>query len=64
LGLLTARWAQPVVAEPPDLLIAPKLGFTNALQFGRVVQVAAMGERDARLALAGIGLSEASADAA
>jgi predicted acylesterase/phospholipase RssA len=64
LGLLTARWADPVVVEPPDLLIAPRLGFTNALQFGRVVPVAAIGERDARLALGGIGLSEASGHAA
>jgi predicted acylesterase/phospholipase RssA len=59
LGLLAARWADPVVVEPPDLLIAPRLGFTNALQFGRVVPVAAIGERDARLALAGIGLAGA-----
>jgi predicted acylesterase/phospholipase RssA len=60
LGLLAARWADPVVVDPPDLLIAPRLGFTNALQFGRVVPAAAIGERDARLALAGIGLVEAS----
>jgi NTE family protein len=64
LGLLAARWADPVVVDPPDLLIAPRLGFTNALQFGRVVPVAAIGERDGRLALAGIGLTEASVDAA
>jgi NTE family protein len=64
LGLLTARWAEPVVVEPPDLLIVPRLGFTNALQFGRIGPVAAIGERDARLALAGIGLSEASIHAA
>jgi NTE family protein len=59
LGLLAARWADPVVVEPPDLLIAPRLGFVNALQFGRVVEVAAMGERDARLALSAIGLEAA-----
>ena len=64
LGLLAARWADPVVEETPDLLIAPRLGFTNALQFGRVVPVATIGERDARLALTGIGLSKASVDAA
>ena len=64
LGLLAARWADPVVVEPPDLLIAPRLGLTNALQFGRVLPVAAIGERDAREALAGIGLSEDSVDAA
>jgi predicted acylesterase/phospholipase RssA len=59
LGLLAARWADPVVVQAPDLLIAPRLGFTNALQFGRVVAVAVIGERDARLALAGIGLEGA-----
>ena len=64
LGLLAARWADPVVVDPPDLLIAPRLGFTNALQFGRVLRVATIGERDARLALAGIGLGEGSVDAA
>ena len=64
LGLLAARWADPVVVTPPDLLIAPRLGFANALQFSRVVPVAAIGERDARLALAAIGLSEASDHAA
>jgi NTE family protein len=64
LGLLAARWADPVVVEAPDLLIAPRLGLTNALQFGRVVPVATIGERDARLALAGIGLSKASGHAA
>jgi NTE family protein len=64
LGLLAARWAEPVVVEPPDLLIVPRLGFTNALQFGRIGPVAAIGERDARLALAAIGLSEESVHAA
>jgi NTE family protein len=64
LGLLTARWADPVVVEPPDLLIAPRLGMANALQFGRVVQLAAIGERDAHLALGGIGLTVASGHAA
>jgi NTE family protein len=64
LGLLAARWADPVVVEPPDLMIAPRLGFTNALQFGRVVPLATIGERDARLALAGIGLQEATRRAA
>lgn len=64
LGLLAARWADPVVVEPPDLLIAPRLGMANALQFSRVIEVAAIGERDARLALADIGLTEASGHAA
>ena len=64
LGLLAARWADPVVTEPPDLLIAPRLGFTNALQFSRVGPVATIGERDARLALTAIGLSGSSVRAA
>ena len=52
LALLTNRWADPVVREAPDLLIAPRLGWMNALQFGRVSPAVAIGERDARLALA------------
>jgi NTE family protein len=65
LALLTNRWADPVVADAPDLLIAPRLGWMNALQFGQIRQAAAIGERDARLALATIGdevSSEASAN--
>lgn len=54
LGLLMARWADPVVVQPPDLLIAPRLGRMNALQFGRIGPAIACGERDARLALATI----------
>ncbi len=54
LALLTARWADPVVHDPPDLLISPRLGRMNALQFGRVSHAIAIGERDARLALATI----------
>ena len=60
LGLLTARWADPVIAEPPDLLIAPRLGRMNALQFGRIGPAVEIGERDTLLALA----AEASANAA
>ncbi|MEO6295449.1 MAG: patatin-like phospholipase family protein [Candidatus Limnocylindria bacterium] len=60
LGLLTARWADPVVVEPPDLLIAPRLGRMNALQFGRIGPAVAIGERDARLALAIVDASERS----
>jgi predicted acylesterase/phospholipase RssA len=56
LGLLAARYADPVVSEAPDLLIAPRLGMTNALQFGRIGPAAAIGERDARQALAELGL--------
>jgi len=51
LGLLTARWADPVVHEPADLLIAPRLGLMNALQFGQVARAVAIGERDASTAL-------------
>ena len=54
LALLTNRWADPVVDEPPDLLIAPRLGLMNALQFGRIAPAVAVGERDARIALATI----------
>ena len=55
LALLTARWADPVVSLAPDLLIAPRLGRLNALQFSRISDAIAIGERDARLALATIG---------
>ena len=60
LGLLTARWADPVVVEPPDLLIVPRLGWMNALQFGRISPAIEIGERDARLALATIDAPERS----
>jgi NTE family protein len=59
LGLLTARWADPIVNLPPDLRIAPRLGRLNALQFSQVDRAVAIGERDARLALATIGLNHA-----
>ena len=54
LALLTARWADPVVRVAPELFIAPRLGWMNALQFSRVSDAIAIGERDARLALATI----------
>jgi NTE family protein len=57
LGLLTARWADPVVDHPPDLLIAPRLGRMNALAFGQLDRAVAIGEREARLALATIGVT-------
>ena len=60
LGLLTARYADPVIAEPPDVLIAPRLGRMNALQFGRIGPAIEIGERDTLLALA----TKASANAA
>jgi NTE family protein len=55
LSLVTARWADPVVVEPPEVLIAPRLGRMNALQFGRIGPAIAIGERDTVAALAGIG---------
>lgn len=55
LSLLTLRWADPVVEVPPDLLIAPPLGWMNALQFGRIAHAAAIGERATADALATIG---------
>jgi len=51
LALLATRWAEPVHEEPADLLIAPRLGMTSALQFGRIGQMVERGERDARLVL-------------
>ena len=51
LSLLTARWAEPVVTAPPDLLIAPQLGRMNALMFGRIDDAIAIGERDTLAAL-------------
>ena len=56
LSLLTLRWADPVVVEPPDLLIAPPLGRMNALQFSRIAPAVAIGERATSEALATIGL--------
>jgi NTE family protein len=52
LALLATRWADPVVWNQPDLLIAPRLGRTTALQFSRVGQMVERGERDAQLTLA------------
>ncbi len=55
LGLLTRRWADPVVDDPPDLLIRPRLGMMNALQFSRISPAVAIGEREASDALARLG---------
>jgi NTE family protein len=54
LGLIAQRWADPVVDEPPDLLIRPRLGLMTAWQFDRVVPAVEIGERDAREALASL----------
>lgn len=55
LSLLTARWAEPVVNEPPDLLIAPRLGRMNALQFRRIDRALEIGERDTLEAIRSVG---------
>jgi NTE family protein len=55
-SLLTRRWADPVVAEPPDLLIRPRLGLSSALRFSQVAQASALGYRDAKTALQVAGL--------
>jgi NTE family protein len=62
LGLLTRRWADPVVDEPPDLLIRPRLGLMNAMQFSRIRPAVEIGERDARAALADLEPEEAQPD--
>jgi predicted acylesterase/phospholipase RssA len=54
LALLAARWADPVVDHAPDLLIAPRLGWMSALQYGRIAEATAIGERDAGIALEAI----------
>jgi predicted acylesterase/phospholipase RssA len=65
LALLANRWADPVAWHDPDLLIAPRLGWANALQFSRVGHMVERGERDANLVLAAaLRLEEADADAA
>ena len=57
LALLTTRWADPVHAEAPDLLIRPRLGLTMAWQFARVSRMVELGYRDAWTTLteAGVG---------
>jgi len=55
LALLAARWADPIVEEPPDILIVPNMGRTNALRFGRSVLAIAAGERETRAVLDAIG---------
>jgi NTE family protein len=55
-SLLTRRWADPVVTEPPDLLIRPRLGLSSALRFSQVRPAAASGYRATRDALEEAGL--------
>lgn len=51
LALLASRMADPVVTVEPDLLIRPRLGISQAWNFGRVALMSSLGYRDARLAL-------------
>jgi len=55
LALLAARWADPVVDEPPDVLIVPRLGRTNALNFARSRATVAAGESETRAVLDALG---------
>jgi len=57
LALLAVRYADPVVDEPPDVLIRPDLGRTNALRFGRSATAIAAGEREARAVLDAVAAS-------
>jgi NTE family protein len=52
LSLVFDRWADPVVENPPDVLITPRLGRMSALQFGRIGPAVEIGERDTLAALA------------
>lgn len=56
LAMLSARMAEPVVAEEPDLMIRPRLGVMPAWHFSRVGEMSRRGYRDARLALEAAGL--------
>jgi NTE family protein len=58
LALLAARWADPVVEQPPDVLIVPDLGRTNALRFGRSSATIAAGEAATRAVLDALGASQ------
>jgi NTE family protein len=51
LSLLSARLAEPVVEEQPDLLIRPRLGISQAWRFGRVAEMSQLGYREARRVL-------------
>jgi hypothetical protein len=62
-SLLTRRWADPVVVEPPDLLISPRLGMSSAMRYSQVAQASAIGYRDAVTALLDAGLWPAEAAA-
>lgn len=57
LALLAVRYTDPIVDEPPDVLIAPDMGRTNALRFGRSATAIAAGERATRAVLDALGPS-------
>jgi NTE family protein len=56
LALLARRMAEPVLTEPPELLIRPRLGLMPAWHFSRVREMSRLGYRDARVALEAAGL--------
>lgn len=64
LGVLAARMSDPVVTEPPDLLIRPRLGITPAWHFSRVGEMSRRGYRDAQAALRLAGLDSRTTAAA
>jgi len=51
LSLLTARLAEPVLEEQPELLIRPPLGLSQAWRFSPVARMSQLGYREARRAL-------------
>ena len=53
VALLAAHLATPVLREPPDVLIAPNLGLTQAWQFSRVAPMVERGYLAARAAIHG-----------
>jgi predicted acylesterase/phospholipase RssA len=56
LAMLSARMAEPVVSEEPELLIRPRLGPMPAWHFSRVAEMSRRGYRDARATLEAAGL--------
>ena len=54
LALVSAHLAEPVLHQPPDVLIAPNLGLTTAWQFSRVRPMIERGYLAARLAIEGV----------
>jgi predicted acylesterase/phospholipase RssA len=56
LAMLSARMAEPVVCEEPELMIRPRLGIMPAWHFSRVGEMSRRGYREARTALESAGL--------